>query len=157
METRPPTQPQPGEPGPGQPAQPTPAPEAEPMRTQAPARVPAPEAERVEARHPSRGRGCACTLTATAESNGTLVRGFGAVSVQKLGFGIYFVTFDRDVTQGVYVATIGTPGDQFLMPTGQITVAGVAGFPESIDVTTHNSAGGFEDRGFHVAVHLPPQ
>jgi hypothetical protein len=129
--------------------------EANAMRTRAATVAPSPEAEGREAMRPSRG--CACTLTAAAESFGLLVRGFGAVSVQKLGTGIYFVTFDRNVANCVYVATIGTPGDQFLMPTGEITVAGVAGFPDSIDVTTHDSAGNFADRGFHVAVHCPPQ
>jgi hypothetical protein len=127
----------------------------QPNSTVAPTVAPMADSGAEEARRPSRG--CACTLTAAVESNGTLVRGFGVVSAQKLQTGIYFVTFDRSVADCIYVATIGTPGNQFLMPTGQTTVAGVAGFPNSIDVTTHDSAGNFSDRGFHVAVHCRPQ
>ena len=98
---------------------------------------------------------CACTLTATAESFGLLVRGVGIVSVQKVQTGGYFLTFDRDVSDGVYVATIGTPGNIFLMPPGEITVSGIENYPYSIGVQTYNSAGQPADRGFHVAVHLP--
>ena len=110
---------------------------ASPIPTMAPTMSPSSSADADEAK---RRTGCACTLTAAVESNGTLVRGLGVLSAQRLGVGIYFLTFDRNVADGVFVATIGTPGDQFLMPTGEITVAGVAGFPDSIDVTTHDSS-----------------
>jgi hypothetical protein len=97
---------------------------------------------------------CACTLTAAVEAFGVLDRGIGAVSVQHNPPGGYQVTFDRDVTQAVYVATIGMPGRIVPMPPGEITVMGGPA-PDAVSVFTHSSTGVRSDLGFHLAVHCP--
>jgi hypothetical protein len=96
-------------------------------------------------------------LTAAVESNGFLSRGFGIVSVQKITTGAYFLTFDREVAECIWVATIGSPGDVSASKPGEITVNGIFNTPNAIGVATYDSAGVPEDRAFHVAVHCRPQ
>jgi hypothetical protein len=109
----------------------------------------------VDVRDRERARArCACTLTAAVEAFGTLDRGIGAIALQHNPPGAYVVTFDRDVTQAVYVATIGMPGRIVPMPPGEITVMGGPA-PNQVSVFTHSSTGVRSDLGFHLAVHCP--
>ncbi|WP_353944301.1 hypothetical protein ABII15_23710 [Streptomyces sp. HUAS MG91] len=95
------------------------------------------------------------TTTLTAVWDSVLVRGIGVTSVFRFGTGQYAVFFDRDVSQGTYIATLGTAGTLAFMPPGEITV-GPASIPNAVVVLTFGSAGiPFQDRGFHLAVHLP--
>jgi hypothetical protein len=100
--------------------------------------------------------GCACTLFAVVNANGTLARGFRAVSSSKLTTGRYQVIFNRDVSRCAFVATIGLSGSVGAATPGEITVVGRAGNPNGVFVTTHNSGGAFADNGFHLAVHCAP-
>jgi hypothetical protein len=99
-------------------------------------------------------------LWAVVNSDGTLARGKGAVSATALGVGngLYGVRFDRDVRRCVYTATIGRSADG-VEPPGEITVALLAVPPgqptNGVFVTTHNSAGTSENRGFHLALNCP--
>lgn len=99
---------------------------------------------------------CIAQYWAVVETNGTLVRGHNVWRVTRLAQGIYEVVFTGDVSAGAYVATIGRPGI-FTEPTGQIGVAlrfGLTG-PEAnkgVWVQTHDSAGQFSDRAFHLLV-----
>jgi hypothetical protein len=105
-----------------------------------------------------RERRCACTLYAAVSFSGNLVRGLGAVSSQAVQApGYYFVTFDRDVSECAYVATIAS-FDEFLPTPGEITVTSTAptGFPEGVFVTTHRSNGPAEPKNFFLAVHCKP-
>ena len=103
-----------------------------------------------------RERSCACTLYAAVDFTGQLVRGLGAVSAQQVQApGNYFVRFDRDVSDGAYVATIAS-FDEFLPVPGEITVTSTApvGFPEGVYVTTHLSNGQTSPKRFFLAVHV---
>ena len=99
---------------------------------------------------------CVAQYWAVVETNGTLVRGHNVWRATRLAPGIYEVVFTGDVSAGAYVATIGRPGI-FTEPTGQIGVALRAGLPtpetnKGVWVDTHDSAGNFSDRAFHLYV-----
>ena len=100
-------------------------------------------------------------LWAVVKSDGTLARGKGALSATQFGVsnGTYGVRFDRDVTKCVYTATIGLSAVQDTVtgtsPPGEITVAPLVNVPNGVFVSTHNSAGTSESRGFHLALNCP--
>ena len=100
---------------------------------------------------------CVRTFWAVVETDGTLVRGRNVARVAHLGDGIYEVVFTSDVSDGVFVATIGRPGIA-TEPPGEITVAlrcCLTGPEENkgVWVDTHDPNGDFADRAFHLIVH----
>jgi hypothetical protein len=95
---------------------------------------------------------CACTLFAVINANGTLVRGLGVASAQRLANGVYEVIFNRNISRCAYVATMGDPGTG-VGPPGEIGVASRGGNPNGVFVTTYNSGGILADRPYHLAVH----
>jgi hypothetical protein len=97
--------------------------------------------------------GGSATFFAVVNADGTLARGLRAASAQRLGLGVYEVVFNRDVTAGAYVATIGLSGAVGAANPGEITVVGRAGNTKAVFVTTHSSTGAPADAGFHLAVH----
>lgn len=101
---------------------------------------------------------CVREFWAVVETDGTLVRGRNVWRVAKLATGVYEVIFTGDVSQGVFVATIGRP-EYATEPTGEITVAlrCCLSSPETnkgVWVDTHDSTGAFADRAFHLLVHV---
>jgi hypothetical protein len=84
--------------------------------------------------------------------NGTLDRGQGAVSAERVDRGQYVVTFFRNVRNCSYVATIGEPDSVGIEAPGEITVAGAFGNPQGVFVATFNSTGDFANRAFHLQV-----
>jgi hypothetical protein len=100
---------------------------------------------------------CVRTFWAVVETDGTFVRGRNVARVARLDVGQYEVVFTSDVSEGVYVATIGRPGIA-TEPAGQIGVAlrcCLTGSEENkgVWVDTHDSRGEYEDRAFHLIVH----
>lgn len=100
---------------------------------------------------------CVRTFWAVVETDGTLVRGRNVARVARLADGVYEVVFTSDVSEGVFVATIGRPGIA-TEPSGEITVAlrCCLTTPEEnkgVWVDTHNSNGELADRAFHLVVH----
>jgi hypothetical protein len=90
-------------------------------------------------------------LWAVVRSGGALERQSGATDVDRTGEGRYEVTFNRDVSDCAYVATIGNP-------TTGTPSAGEIGVSQSNDtnavlVRTRDSDGTFTDRAFHLALH----
>src|ERR1044071_5131678 len=90
------------------------------------------------------------TFWAVVETDGTLVRGRNVARGARLGDGVYEVVFTSDVSQGVFVATIGRPGIA-TEPPGEITVAlrCCLTSPEEnkgVWVDTHDSNGVLADR-----------
>lgn len=75
-------------------------------------------------------------LYAVVNQNGTLARGFGAVSSVLLGSNQFQVTFDHDLTQSAFVASVGFPGSSGVPPTGITTVVGKSGAPNAVLVAT---------------------
>ena len=101
---------------------------------------------------------CVREYWAVVETNGTLVRGRNVTRVAHLATGEYEVIFTDDVSQGVYVATIGRPGIA-TEPAGEIGVAlrcclTGAEVNHGVWVDTHDSSGASRDRAFHLVVHL---
>lgn len=102
---------------------------------------------------------CVREFWAVIERDGTLVRGRNVLRTQKVGTGQYEVYFTADVSQGVYVATIGRPGIA-TEPAGQIGVA-LRCCPslflpfetnKGVWVDTHDPDGTYSDRAFHLIV-----
>ncbi len=101
---------------------------------------------------------CVRDFWAVVESDGVLVRGRNVARTQKVGEGQYEVYFTGDVSEGVYVATIGRPGIA-TEPPGQIGVA-LRCCPTTVEETnkgvwvdTHDPSGAYQDRAFHLVVH----
>jgi len=101
-------------------------------------------------------RCCVHEYWAVVETNGTLVRGRNVVRSKRLAAGQYEVVFTDDVSDAVYVATIGRPGIA-TEPSGQIGVAlrcclSGAEVNKGVWVDTHDSSGASSDRAFHLIV-----
>jgi hypothetical protein len=104
---------------------------------------------------------CVRQFWAVIERDASLVRGRNVLRTKKLGTGIYEVYFTGEVSNGVFVATIGRPGIA-TEPTGEITVAlrccpGGGDYRPFDDnkgvwVQTFDSAGNPSDRSFHLIV-----
>ncbi len=100
---------------------------------------------------------CYRTFWAVVETDGTFVRGRNVARVAHLAPGQYEIVFTSDVSDGVYVASIGRPGIA-TEPAGEIGVAlrcCLAGHEtnKGVWVDTHDSDGAFADRAFHLIVH----
>ncbi|ASW53954.1 hypothetical protein [Plantactinospora sp. KBS50] len=89
---------------------------------------------------------------AVVESNGTLVRGYHAVSAARLGVGEYQVVFTHDVRQSAYVATTGFTGSLYVPPPGIVVVAGRTGISNGVFIATYDTNGALVDRAFHLVV-----
>jgi hypothetical protein len=98
----------------------------------------------------------ATKLWAAVRANGTKARGSGVASTQRISTGFYEVTFDRDVTQCAFAATLGDP-DTLFIPGGQVGAAqnvggGFSNLPTQVLVATSNSAGASTDLPSFLAV-----
>ncbi|SCL20188.1 hypothetical protein [Micromonospora inyonensis] len=89
---------------------------------------------------------------AVVESSGLLARGQDVVSVTRYGPGQYEVLFNRVVSRGAYVATLGNSGDCCIPGAGEISVAPRLGTTTGVFVQTRNSSGTAADRSFHLHV-----
>jgi hypothetical protein len=104
---------------------------------------------------------CVREFWAVVERDASLVRGRNVLRTDKLGTGIYEVFFTGDVSNGVFVATIGRPGIA-TEPPGEITVAlrccpGSNPWTPFADnkgvwIQTFDSNGRPADRSFHLLV-----
>ncbi len=100
---------------------------------------------------------CHRTFWAVVETDGTFVRGRNVARVAHLAPGQYEIVFTSDVSEGVYVASIGRPGIA-TEPAGEIGVAlrcCLTGHEtnKGVWVDTHDSNGAYADRAFHLIVH----
>jgi hypothetical protein len=86
-------------------------------------------------------------------ADGSMARGFQAVSSQRFSIGRYEVIFSHDVTGSAYVATVGDSGSTIVPPAGEISVVGRFGTPNGVFIAVRDSAGNLADRGFYLAVH----
>ena len=105
-------------------------------------------------------------LLADVEGNGnldTLANIRGVVSVEKLGTGLYEVTFDRDVHNCVRVGGVGAslnsvyfPDPDFIAPQqldGQVSTFNSTRGGDKIGVLTNAPNGTRADRSFQLAVY----
>jgi hypothetical protein len=93
------------------------------------------------------------TFFAVVNPDGSLARGFQAVSSQRFATGRYEVIFTHDLTGSAFIATLGGSGSVGVPPSGEIAVIGRAGTPNGVFLATTDSVGMSADRGFHLAVH----
>ncbi|MDP8969752.1 MAG: cell wall-binding repeat-containing protein [Actinomycetota bacterium] len=99
----------------------------------------------------------ATTLFAVVEVDGSLVRGSGVVSSERLDpvvpDGDYAVVFDRDISGCAYQATVGRPGVNVGPTPGYAVVANWQDDPTNgVIVFTKGVDGAGADRGFHLTV-----
>lgn len=85
-------------------------------------------------------------LWAAVNTNGTLSRSKGVDGSVKGPTGIYNISFNRDVSQCVYTATL----TDFV--TGEVSVTQDAVKPDEVDVTAWTSAGTAADKPFYLVV-----
>lgn len=100
---------------------------------------------------------CYRTFWAVIERDGSFVRGRNVARAVRLAPGQYEIVFTSDVSNGVYVASIGRPGIA-TEPAGQIGVAlrcCLTGHEvnKGVWVDTHDPNGEYADRAFHLIVH----
>ena len=77
----------------------------------------------------------------------------GVTDVVKTGTGVYQITFDRDVTDCVYAATLTYDFQVPGVPAGTGEIAAALGFDrDQLIVHTGDSAGQMADRPFHLLV-----
>lgn len=108
-----------------------------------------------------------CALFAVVKADGELVRGLGAASSGKTSPGPtttrpnapnipgqYEVTFDRDVSNCTYIATIACGNTSGCTP-GVITVVGRESNPKGVFIMTYDIEGVGSDFGFHLIIHCP--
>jgi hypothetical protein len=89
--------------------------------------------------------------SASLNSNGTLARGKGIVSTSRLSTGQYVVKTTRNITNCMFIATLGNPGDG-VPGSGEVQTALATGTTDSLLVVTTNSSGTAADRS--VMVHV---
>ncbi|NEP12243.1 MAG: hypothetical protein F6K14_18955 [Symploca sp. SIO2C1] len=94
-------------------------------------------------------------LFAVVNVNGTLDRGFGVVSSQKLMTGGYEVTFNRNISSCAYVATIGSAASSGIVSPAAISVIGRSGNANGLYVVTSDLSGTRKDEPFHLVVQCP--
>ena len=88
---------------------------------------------------------------AVINSDGRIAHHRNVIRAKKLGPGIYEVIFRRDVSKGVYCATVGS-GTITGAITGQVSVSPRAGNKQGVFVRTTDSKGSQADRAFHLLV-----
>lgn len=95
---------------------------------------------------------CTAGHWAVVDSTGALVRGHDAVTASLLTTGAYNVTFNQDVKNCSFFATLGMTGSFSAAPAGYVTVAGRAGDQNSVYVSTYNATGVATNASFHLSV-----
>ncbi|MBP0018610.1 MAG: glycoside hydrolase family 18 protein [Cyanobacteria bacterium SBLK] len=95
-------------------------------------------------------------LFAVVNLDGTLARGFGAVSSQRLSTGAYEVIFNRNVRNCAYVATVGLAGSSGATEPAAVSVVGRYNNVNGVYVATSGfSLGTQKDEPFHLIVQCP--
>jgi hypothetical protein len=115
------------------------------------------EAQDTEAAAPAAaGLPSAQTIFAVVNADGTLARGFGAFSSQKIGTGTYQVVFSWITLQGAFTATLGRNDGTGLSEPGFEKVNRFGpNAQNAVVVITRDLTGTRSDRPFHLAVHNP--
>ncbi|MEU4568391.1 hypothetical protein [Micromonospora sp. NPDC023956] len=114
----------------------------------------APESARVAREALKQDTGALATTVsfAVVHSNGVLARGQDVALVRRYGAGQYEVIFNRVVSRGAYIATIGDSGNCCIPPSGLISVAPRLDTPNGVFIQTRTYSGTAADRPFHLHV-----
>ena len=94
---------------------------------------------------------------AVVNFDGSFVRGANVTATTHLGPGRYEITFNQNVSQCAYIATIGDPAHALVFNPGLICTAGGHASnggpdPMGVYVETKNLGGGLSDWPFHLNV-----
>jgi hypothetical protein len=92
------------------------------------------------------------SATAVVDPDGTLARGYNAVSATHLAAGQYEVAFSSNISECGYTATIGLSGTAGSSDFGTVNVAKRGGNKKAIFVQTFDVTGTLADLGFHAIV-----
>ena len=84
-------------------------------------------------------------------ASGSIARGAGTTSAGRLGAGVYEVVFGQNVTNCVFVASVGDSAEG-TGTSGAATVTRRAGNANAVRVETRTSANALADRAFHLVV-----
>lgn len=95
--------------------------------------------------------GAVTRLWAVVNASGSLARGAGTTSAGRLGAGVYEVVFGQNVTNCVFVASIGDSAEGTGL-SGAAMTSRRAGNANAVRVETRNLAGAAADRAFHLVV-----
>lgn len=87
---------------------------------------------------------------AVVNADGTLSRGFGVVSSSLFLTGVYFVTFDTDISNCIYIGSTGSGNS--VASSGHISLARSG---NNILVGRMDSTGSYDDKAFHLSVVCP--
>jgi len=92
------------------------------------------------------------SATAVVDPDGTLARGYNAVSATHLATGQYEVAFGSNVSECGYTAAIGLSGTSGSSDFGTVNVAKRGGNKKAVFVQTFDVNGNLADLGFHLIV-----
>ena len=95
--------------------------------------------------------GAVTRLWAVVNSSGSIARGAGTASAGRLGAGVYEVIFGQNVTNCVFVASVGDAAEG-TGTNGAATVTRRAGNANGVRVETRNLQNALADRAFHLIV-----
>jgi hypothetical protein len=90
-------------------------------------------------------------MWAVVTATGTKARSSAGVTAAYSGASFYTVTFPVSVTNCAYSGTIGATGTNYAGH-GEVSVYSSPLGPKAVTVVTHDSAGAFSDRPFHLVV-----
>jgi hypothetical protein len=93
----------------------------------------------------------AISLWAVVDRDGVIARSSGATGSRRLVEGVYEVTFNRDVTQCAYVASVGF-ADSTTSIAGMIAAKQSGGNPNGVAVETYDPIARHFDNHFHLVV-----
>jgi hypothetical protein len=91
-------------------------------------------------------------MSAVVNDDGTLARGAGAVSSQKIDNGKVVVVFNRNVRECTYVATLGFANTNSLGIGGTVDVRGYSADVNAVLVLTSSTAPSPSNMPFHLIV-----
>jgi hypothetical protein len=95
--------------------------------------------------------GAVTRLWAVANASGSIARSAGTTSAGRLAAGVYEVIFNQNVSNCVFVGSVGDAGEG-TGTSGALTTSRRAGNANGVRVETRNLAGALADRAFHLIV-----
>lgn len=94
----------------------------------------------------------AATLFAVVDADGDLVRGAGVVDSQRLGEGIYTVSFEEEISACAHIATVALPGHGGNPGDRTIGSAGRLADDSGAYLRLYDREGDLADHGFHLVL-----
>jgi hypothetical protein len=100
---------------------------------------------------PAGPAGAVTRLWAVVNSSGSIARSAGTTSAGRLGAGVYEVVFNQNVTNCVFVGSVGGAAEE-TATSGALTTSRRAGNGNAVRVETRTLGNAPADRAFHLVV-----